>query len=627
MLLLTLLIVMPLIPAALLWLCPADGARRVIVWISAVVISVASLALLLPRFPFELHGFAVDPDWIGKLMFAVEAALGIYILALGIRFRKHVVSVLIVAQMAVMTAFELREGHALRCTRYLFADRFSVLMGLIIGIIASLICIYALGYMKEFHEQHHKDFKDNRRGFFALLFLFISAMFGIVFANNLLWLYFFWEITTLCSFLLIRYKGNSESVENAFHALAMNLLGGLAFAVAIVYLHATAGTVELDRMLALGKAGALLPAVLISFAGITKSAQLPFSSWLVGAMVAPTPVSALLHSSTMVKAGVYVVIRLAPILQGTVAGFAVALVGGVTFLVASFIAVSQSDAKKVLAYSTVANLGLVVLCGGIGTAEAVWAGILLILFHAIAKGLLFLCVGVVEHRVHSRNIEAMSGLIISMPRLSIMMQVGMAGMFLAPFGMLLSKWAVLRALVDRDPVLAVFVIFGSAATLFFWVKWLGKLLEVSKPHEDVEQGISRNEWFALGTLSVLTVGVCGFFPFVSSALIQPYLVDLYARTVSMGHGNVFIMTIMLGMVALFPLSFLRYGRRVKVVDAYLGGGNADSSTVFRGAAGTTRKMSMENYYLADCFPAAKLSDIGGLVCAVLLIVMIGVAWL
>ena len=104
-----------------------------------------------------------------------------------------------------------------------------------------------------------------------------------------------------------------------------------------------------------------------------------------------------------------------------------------------------------LAYSTVANLGLIVLCGGIGTYEAVWAGVLLIIFHAVAKCLLFLCVGVVEHKLHSRDIEAMSGLILNMPRVAVMMLIGMAGMFLAPFGMLISKWAVLKAVVDAYP--------------------------------------------------------------------------------------------------------------------------------------------------------------------------------
>jgi ech hydrogenase subunit A len=369
------------------------------------------------------------------------------------------------------------------------------------------------------------------------------------------------------------------------------------------------------------------PAALLCFAGITKSAQLPFSSWLLGAMVAPTPVSALLHSSTMVKAGVYLIVRLAPVLSGTAPGIVVALVGGITFLVGSFAAISASDAKKVLAHSTIANLGLIVLCGGIGSYEAVWAAILLIVFHAVAKCLLFLCVGVVEHKLHSRDIEAMTGLILKMPRISVMMQIGMAGMFLAPFGMLISKWAVLKAVVDTYPVLAGFIVFGSAATLFFWVKWMGKLIEVVGPHENVEKSIGFGEWFALYSLATLTFGTCLFFPLISSAFIEPYVIEVYGKTATMAHGNFVIMAIMLAMITLFPLSSLNYGRGVKVVDAYLGGANTSSNVRFLGAAGQEQDMVIKNYYFRDILSEPRLLRYGVLLGTSLLLLLLGVVLL
>ena len=129
-------------------------------------------------------------------------------------------------------------------------------------------------------------------------------------------------------------------------------------------------------MITIGAMGysVVAPAAFLAFAGITKAAQMPFNSWLLGAMVAPTPTSALLHSSTMVKAGVFLIIKLAPVMGWNFAGLMVMMVGGVTFLMASFAAISQTNAKKVLAYSTVANLGLIVACGGVGSAEAVWPG-------------------------------------------------------------------------------------------------------------------------------------------------------------------------------------------------------------------------------------------------------------
>jgi ech hydrogenase subunit A len=592
--------------------------------IAALLTGAGSIGLLFNN-SVAPHYFVSHSALAETLMFYTELVLAAYLIYAGFKYRRYFVPVLVAAQTGVMVYLEKFSGHTIEVSHNLFVDKFSIIMALIIGVVGGLICIYAIGYMKDFHHQYRKEVKDNRKFFFFLLFIFLSAMFGVVFANNLIWLYFFWEITTLCSFFLIGYKQNQESRDNAFTALELNLLGGLAFAAGIFYLHNFCGTIELDKMLGMGKAVVLIPAVLISLAGITKSAQFPFSKWLLGAMVAPTPVSALLHSSTMVKAGVYIVLRFAFIFQSTMAGFLLALIGAVTFLAGSFMAVSQNDAKKILAYSTIANLGLIIVCAGVGTYEAVWAGILLIIFHAVAKCLLFLCVGTVEHKVHSRNIEQMSGLIVSMPKVSIMMQIGMAGMFLAPFGMLISKWAVLKALVDVSPLLAVFVVFGSAVTLFFWVKWMGQLILVLEPHEDLEGGVNKNEWMPLTVLSGLTVALCGLFPWVASIMIEPYVIGVYGRTMTMSAGNIFIMLCMLAMVLLFPLSFFNYGRqRVKVVDAYLGGANTFNATSFRDALGGVKNMSMKNYYIEGYFGEKKVFKLAVVATIILIAIILAI---
>jgi ech hydrogenase subunit A len=585
------------------------------------MLSLGSITMLFTNFNHSIQYFNTMVPYIDRIMFFIEVLLAAYIFYTGLKHKQYIVSGLILAQFLIMAFFELKYAPAVMVEHELFVDKLSIIMTLIIGVIGSLTCVYAIGYMKDFHAHYSNGLKDNRRFFSFLMFIFLSAMFGIVFSNNLLWLYFFWEITTLCSFLLIGYNKTEDARNSAFRALKFNLLGGLAFSIGIIYLYRFYGVVELDKAVYLGKLGALVPAALISFAGLTKSAQMPFSSWLLGAMVAPTPVSALLHSSTMVKAGVYIILRFASALQGSVLGLMLALIGGSTFLITSLIALSQSDAKKALAYSTIANLGLIVLCAGVGTYEAMWAAILLIIFHAVTKCLLFLCVGAVEHKIHSRNIEDMSGLIISMPKISIMMQIGMVGMFLAPFGMLISKWAVLKALVDYNPLLAVFVIFGSSAALFFWVKWLGKIITVVNKENDLEEGMSHTEMRPLYILSFLTVGLCGFFPAISAALIQPYVVEIYGTTIAMSQGNVVIMSIMLAMVMLFPLSFINYGKRVKVVDAYLGGANIETSTSFRGAGSSIKDMEIKNYYLEKYFGEAKLYRFGILFCSIFLVFM------
>lgn len=619
------LILAPMVAALALLFVKNDRMRSGIVLTAVFVLFVGSAGIagaFLPRDPTRLPA---PSEWVSELMLAVEVFLTGYLVWLARRHKRPLVGILAVAQLAVLLPVELGGGVHAGTVNNLFVDRFSVIMALIIGFVGGLICLYALGYMREFHEKHHPEVQDRRARFFAILFLFLGAMYGVIFSNNLLWLFFFWELTTLCSFWLIGYKQDPTSKKNSFRALKLNLVGGLCFAIAIAALHFGGGYLELSHLLESKGSVAMLPVVLLAIAGMTKSAQLPWSSWLLGAMVAPTPVSAMLHSSTMVKAGVYLVVRLAPILQGTPAGTLVALVGALTFLITSIAAVGASDAKRVLALSTVANLGLIVLCAGIGTYEAVWAAVLLIIFHAVAKCLLFLCVGVIEHKVHDRNIEAMGGLIVSMPRVAVMLQIGMAGMFLAPFGMLISKWAVLKAVIDALPLFAVFVVFGSAATLFFWVKWMGKLLEVSRPLTNVEKEIGAGEWTALVALSALTFFTCLFYPLVSSHLIEPYVIAIYGRTATMAAGNIVIMTIMLALVALFPFSFLNYGHgRVKVVDPYLGGRNTDESPVrFHGSAGATRDMAMGNYYLGDLVSEAKLMSTGVFLCAALLLFLVG----
>ena len=610
--------------AGLLWLKP-DQFRKILVSGIALIVCGCVLALAALPLPAALEALPLDHHWLNLAMMIIEGGMGLYVIYVGLRARRPLIVALMLAQAGLMLWLELAHGSSLEAAQPFFVDKFSVIMALINGVVGGGICLYALGYMREYHEVAHREVADRRPLFFSLLFVFMGAMFGIIFCNNLVWLFLFWEITTLCSYLLIGYTGTEEARQNALRALVMNLAGGLAFALAIVWFHHQSGSIELQALITSKHSLALLPAALLCFAGITKSAQLPFSSWLLGAMVAPTPVSALLHSSTMVKAGVYLVLRMAPLITGTTVGLMVAMVGAVTFLAGSLAAITTSDAKKVLAWSTVANLGLIVMCGGIGTYQAVWAGVLLIIFHALAKCLLFLCVGVVEQRLHSRDIEAMSGLVLNMPRVGVMMLIGMAGMFLAPFGMLISKWAVLKAVVDAYPAMCVFIVFGSAATLFFWVKWMGKLLEVVKPRVSAEAPLALGQAIALYGLAGATFLACLFFPLISSRLIEPYVFSVFGQSASMSQGNIIIMTIMMVMIMLFPLSYINYGRGVRVTDAYLGGANVPSSARFLGSGNAEHNVTTNNYYLRGVVSEAWLARYGVLCSAVLLALMIGSA--
>ncbi|OHD55748.1 MAG: NADH dehydrogenase [Spirochaetes bacterium GWF1_51_8] len=626
------LILFPLIPAIVLLLFKSYAVRRLTVIASSVIVSAAAIVTAITFFGKQSFYFEIPSGVINQVLFGIEMAVSVLLLILSIRRKKFIATGLVIIQAAMAVYFEFFSGHHIEVSLNLYIDYLSIIMMIIVAVIGSLINIYALSYMKEYHV-HHKEVADRGRFFFFLLYLFMSAMFGIIFSNSLVWMFFAWEITTLCSFFLIGYARNEESVNNSFRALIMNLLGGIAFMGAIIYLKSSSGILELDKLLASKDGFVLLPAAMLCFAGITKSAQLPFSSWLLGAMVAPTPTSALLHSSTMVKAGVFLIIKLAPLITGTITGNMVSLVGGITFIFGSCIAISQQNAKKVLAYSTIANLGLIVACAGLGTYETVWAAIFLIIFHSVAKSLLFLTVGTVEMKLHTKDIEHMGSLIVKMPRITIMMVVGICGMFVAPFGMLISKMAALRAFIDLNnymaPIMILFISFGGAVTIFFWAKWLGKILSINNAqmHEKLkEQKVALPEWISEGALAVMNAVVCIVFPMISYFVIEPYVKNIYGKSFSMETGNIIIMLIMIGMIILLPviLLLLQGNKRYRYRDIYLSGRNVTYNLRFDGSIGTKKELKLNNYYMENIFGEKRLYLAGAILgIAVNMVMVVG----
>ena len=585
------LIGFPIIIAVILLVSKEDKVRDVVVKFAALVIAAAAIFVAVQYFRSGGDTFELHYEAINYVMMAIEALLALYIIIIGIKHKKYLASLFAVIQTPLIMWFELTKGHSIEVQNNMYVDRLSMIMILIIGIIGSLITVYALGYM--------------------------------------IWMYFFWEITSLSSFWLIGFTKTKEATNNAFRALIMNLLGGLGFAVGIVILGQVFGTIELSTMLMIGSVygGVVaIPAAFFAFAGITKAAQMPFNSWLLGAMVAPTPTSALLHSSTMVKAGVFMIIKLAPVLgMGNFAGIMTMMVGGITFLMASFAAISQSNAKRVLAYSTIANLGLIVTCGGIGTAEAVWAGIMLIIFHAVTKSLLFLCVGTAEHNIGSRDIEDMDGLFVRMPRLAAFMMIGIAGMFLAPFGMLISKWAAMTAFVNSGNFILVGIIcFGSAVTAFYWIKWMGKLSAIVANEKNIQQNVHKEEWFVQGTLVGLTVAVCLVFPLISIYILVPYLETVFGgiSAAIMSSDNMIIMCIMVA--ALVVLTGFFFGKsKKKIVPIYLSGVNEGDNRTYYGSMGKDVKFTLRNWHMEKYFGEKKMNLVGGILTTAMLVIGIG----
>jgi ech hydrogenase subunit A len=482
------------------------------------------------------------------------------------------------------------------------------------------------------YQEENPGVKDRRRYFFFVIFLFLTGMYGLVLSNSIQWMYFFWEITTFCSFLLIGYTRTPEAVNNSFRTVILNMIGGIAFQIAIIALAEKAGVLEFDRLGTVGAALLIFPLSMLCLAGFTKTAMFPFSSWLLGAMVAPTPVSALLHSSTMVKAGVYLFLRIAPFLGGTIPGSLSAVVGGITFLLGAVLAISQRNAKRVLAYSTISNLGLMVACAGVGTYQTIWVAVFLMIFHAVAKSLMFLTVGTASNGIGSLEIEDMTGLIIKMPRVAIMMIAGICGMFVAPFGMLISKWAAMEAFINLNtvmsPIMIILIAYGSAATIFFWTKWMGTIMRERNPHAMkglLESHMSSEEFGSEFILTILTVLTCFLFPLISSRAVEPYLLTVYGHSFGLSLNNVLIMVMMIGMLLVIPTVLILIPRKHKSVigTAYMGGCSTTEDLAFENSLGEQKHVHVKSYYLENFFNEKLLFPAGVIITAILIMVLVG----
>ena len=292
-------------------------------------------------------------------------------------------------------------------------DGLGLLFALLITGIGTLVVLYASAYLQN-HPQAGR--------FYASLFAFMGSMLGVALSDNILALFVFWELTGFTSFLLIGFEHDRADARSAaLQALIVTGAGGLALLAAGVLLADISGTASLSMMVLNGasiKADPAYTAVvgLVLLAAFTKSAQVPFHFWLPNAMAAPTPVSAYLHSATMVKAGVYLVARMTPILGATALWTtAVTSVGAATMLVGAYRSVQETDLKRILAYSTVSALGLLTMLIGVGTEQAVAAALVYLVAHACYKGALFLVAGAIDHQTGNRDIRSLSGLCRTMP--------------------------------------------------------------------------------------------------------------------------------------------------------------------------------------------------------------------
>lgn len=417
-------------------------------------------------------------------------------------------------------------------------DGLSLLFVLLITGIGVLVVVYASSYL---HGHRHQG------RFYGLILAFMAAMLGTVLAGDLITLFIFWELTGLCSYLLIGFDHGREAARKAaLQALLVTGAGGLALLAGFLLLGGTVGSMELATILAAGDAvrghPLYLPILLLVLAGaFTKSAQFPFHFWLPGAMEAPTPVSAYLHSATMVKLGVYLLARLSPVLGGTDAWFWwLTVAGGVTMVAGGFLALVRSDLKQILAYSTVAALGTLTLLLGLHTSAAATAAMVFLLVHALYKSALFLAAGAVDHGAGIRDLGRLGGLSRTMPWVALgagLAALSMAGVApLAGFvakellyeaklqAPLAAKWVTAAGFMGNALTVAVAVMLG-------YLPFYGRKPDPPPHHHRVEPLLWLPPLFPalMGLLIGIVPGLAGQWlvaPAVAAVRGAPVPVDL-----------------------------------------------------------------------------------------------------
>ncbi len=406
----------------------------------------------------------------------------------------------------------------------LYLDGLSLLFLLLITALGFLVVVYSGTYMKNY------DLKDR---FYLYLLFFMASMMGLVLSGNLITMFVFWELTSVSSFMLIGFFHEKDESRNAsLQALLITVMGGLALLAGIVFINQVTGTFELKELLsnpdALRNSPFYLPILILIFIGaFTKSAQFPFHFWLPNAMAGPSPVSAFLHSATMVKAGVYLLLRLTPVLGNTeVWQVVLSLFGVTTMFIGSYFALSQTDLKKILAYTTISALGILVMLIGNNTPASIKAATIFLVVHSLYKGALFMLAGSIDKKTGTRNIEELGGLNRAMPLTTAAALVALFSMAgFPPFIGFIGKELIYEAnIMTTGPasyLLALGVVSNAIMVaisgILAWKVFFGK--RGNTPLEPTET--SFRLWLGPGVLAVFSFVLAVFPDFFAQNVFSP----------------------------------------------------------------------------------------------------------
>ncbi len=453
-------------------------------------------------------------------------------------------------------------------------DGLSVVFGMMISGIGFFVLLYSAYYMAGYDRQSH---------FYLYLMLFMGAMTGLVFADNLIALFIFWEITSVTSFLLIGFNhDSSKSRQAALQSLLITGFGGLCLLFAIILTGEASGTYRLSEMLASGfslrgDASYNLVFVLVLIAVTTKSAQFPFHFWLPGAMQAPTPVSSYLHSATMVNAGIFLLLRVNPIL-GDTALWQISLIftGGITMFLGALFSLGQNDLKRILAFTTISALGTMVILIGIDTVQSIKAAILFFIVHALYKGGLFMMAGIIDKSTGTRDVTVLSKLGRGLPMTSLaglLALISMAG--LPPMLGFIGKELIYEAKLETAIVSWVALPLGIGANMIMVAISITLVKDLfitgsATGATPLKYRESQYPWYFMAGTAVLAISglILGLVPGVLDLMVGHALgwsLNSYGEVhLSIWHGFnkalvASIITVLLG------ITLFRYRTRVKPV--------------------------------------------------------------
>ncbi len=428
-------------------------------------------------------------------------------LALILVISAFVCAILTLVSLCAGNMLELHVALPLGLSFGLKADALAIFMAIASTLVSSIIVLYSYGYMKEY---------DNQNEYYMMVSFFVGAMMGLVFSTNLIFIYAFWEMSSFCCWRLIGFYRKDLTAMRANKAFIVTVLGALLMLVGFIGIYSQTGTFDLTAM-----EGVHVPdwcVILILFGILSKSATFPLHNWLPDAGVAPSPVTSLLHAAVLVKIGVYAYARLfyATFAINDVFTAAVPIICAVSALISAGCAMTANDIKRVVAYSTISQLAFILLGISCGNEIGLAGGLLYIMAHSIAKGGLFLCCGIVEHNLHTKDMSKMGGLAKSMPVTAFSFALcAFSVMGIPPFLGFFAKYLVIDGIITAGrPFIGVAFIAGAVMTVMYLMRLFVKVF-LGKPAPGCE---NVKEGSKLMTASVLTLGILSIVLGIAAAI-------------------------------------------------------------------------------------------------------------